>query len=281
MGTQVNLEVIIPVKDRFEVIQCVQSLKVVELISKIIICDGGSTDVNCIKSLQSLKNQDKVEVLCFPEIGFNKSRLINKGIFHSQAEFLLISDADIIWNQAALHTMLNFVTAGSNRVCYIKSVEETHPTNTIALKRDAYTYKIRVEQNNAFIDIVLYNHKNNSRPGCGLICVKRNTLLTLGGYKEIFTGWGWEDQDLLMRALLLEMQIFATGKVIHLSHSDEVRNKHNGNLAPSQSRNFNIISCSQSLSNGVLTGDLPIKIEKATKYQQIFVQLPFTFIDNE
>ncbi|MBF2067702.1 MAG: glycosyltransferase [Calothrix sp. C42_A2020_038] len=281
MGTQFQFEVIIPVKDRSEIIQCVQSLQLVELITKILICDGGSTEINCMKSLQKLENQDQVEILQFPSVGFNKSKLINQGIYHSQAEFLLISDADIIWNQATLDGMLKLVSANNNTLCYVKTVEETHP-NTVALKRDAYTYKIRDCQDTAFIDIIQApKYQSHSRPGCGLICAKRTTLLALGGYKEIFTGWGWEDQDLLMRAFLLEMRLSAIGKVVHISHSDEVRNKHNGNLAPSQSRNFNIISCLESLSQGMLTGDLPIKIKKTTRYQQIFIQLPSTLISNE
>lgn len=80
-----------------------------------------------------------------------------------------------------------------------------------------------------------------------LICTTRSTLVSIGGYKQIFTGWGWEDQDLLIRAKLLGIKIASDGKVIHLSHDDTKRNRY-CNIQPSQTRDRNIIACLSSLS---------------------------------
>jgi glycosyltransferase involved in cell wall biosynthesis len=277
MGGKV-IEVIIPVKDRSEIMQCVRSLLQEVLITKIIVCDGGSTENECIKSLQALEKLDKVEVLRFPAWGFNKSRLINQGIIHSESDFLLISDADIIWNQAAVLSLLQKVSSNANIICCIQDVEESQP-DTLALVRDRYSYEVRIEKDTAFVNIQLSSHsQKHNRPGCGLICAKKSTLLTLGGYKENFIGWGWEDQDLLIRALLFKIQIYTSGKVIHLSHSDEVRNKHNGNLTPIQTRNLNIITCLESLAVGVLQGDLPIEIHSQPKFKQIYIHSPNLYV---
>lgn len=270
-----KLEVIIPVKDRVEVMPCVQSLIQSVGIAKVIVCDGGSSDSRCLKTLHELERYNKVQVLRFPAPGFNKSRLINQGIAQSTTNFLLISDADIIWNEAALDAVLNKVTSDSPTICCVRDVKESKACS-VALKRDRYTYKVRVNDDVAFVDVVpVSNRKSTSlRPGCGLICARRTTLIALGGYKEIFTGWGWEDQDLLIRASLFGIQVTTDGQVMHLSHDDTARNRHCDNIEPVQTRNRNIIASLKSLAEGVLLGALCMKVAIKPRAKLIHVRLP-------
>lgn len=267
------LEVIIPVKDRAEVRQCVHSLTQCPGIGSVIICDGGSTEAQCVESLYELEQMDNVQVLHFPTSGFNKSRLINQGIAQATSDFLLISDADILWNEATLDALLNQICSDVETICYVQDVEES-VAHSVALKRDRYTYNLDLDNDVAWVSVVPSSNQSRYRPGCGLICVRRMTLLSLGGYKEIFAGWGWEDQDLLLRASLFGIQICATGKILHLSHEDIARNKHHANVEPIQTRNRNIITSLQSLAEGVLLGDLPMKTEMKPKPYVIQVQLP-------
>lgn len=145
----------------------------------------------------------------------------------------------------------------------------------MALLRDRYTYNISIDSDRAMVEIIPWSQvKRDFRLGCGLVCANRNTLISLGGYKEIFTGWGWEDQDLLMRAKLLGIEVKVAGKVMHLSHSDAIRNRYCNNLEPSQTRNNNIITCLKSLSQGILWGDLQVKIPHHPKPYILEVHLP-------
>ncbi len=273
-GKDASLEVIIPVKDRVEVIQCVRSLTSINQVKRIIICDGGSTDSQCIEALHQLQQQPKVEVVHFPEPGFNKSRLLNQGIVQATSELLLISDADIVWNEAALDAVTSRVLSDTHMICCIQDVEESQP-DSVALKRDRYTYQCAVELDVAVVEVVLWSEdRGHCRPGCGLICASKTTLIALGGYKEIFRGWGWEDQDLLIRANLVGFQVGADGKVMHLSHSDKVRNQYCGNTEPMQTRNRNIIVCLQSLASGVLAGDLLAETIPQPILKKIQVRLP-------
>ncbi len=273
-GEKALLEVIIPVKDRVEVIECVRSLTAINQVKRVIICDGGSTDSQCVEALYQLQQQPHVEVLYFPEPGFNKSRLLNQGIRQATSELLLISDADILWNEAALKAVTSRVWSDSHMICCIQDVEESQP-GSVALKRDRYTYHCTIESDVAVVEVVpWFEDRGDRRPGCGLICAKKTTLIALGGYKEIFRGWGWEDLDLLIRATLVGFQVGADGKVMHLSHSDKVRNQHYGNTEPMQTRNRNIIVCLQSLAEGVLTGDLPYETILQPKRKKIQVRLP-------
>lgn len=238
-------------------------------VTKIIVCDGG-TDVECLKSLQAIK-QDIV-VINIPMPGFNKSRLINREIEQASCEFILISDADIIWNQAAIDGLLHKVKSEENIICCIQDVEESNP-ESVALKRDRYTYNIK--QPNLRIEIVPdLNKASDRRPGCGRICARRNTLIALGGYKECFQGWGWEDQDLLIRAKLCGINICASGKVIHISDNDTTRNRYYNNIAPDLTINKNILLSMNSLAQGILWGDLQIETFVKPTYKKIQVHLP-------
>jgi len=270
-----KLEVIIPVKDRAQVMPCVQSLtQSIDKVARVIVCDGGSTEAQCVESLHELERQDNVQVMHLPASGFNKARLINQGIAQATSDVLLISDADIIWNEASLNALLNHVLSDTQTICYVQDVEES-VAHSVALKRDRYTYNLHLNNDVALVSVVPGSDQSgNYRPGCGLICARRLTLLALGGYKEIFTGWGWEDQDLLIRASLFGIQISATGKVLHLSHEDTARNRHYGNVEPIQTRNSNIITSMQSLAEGALLGDLQMEAVIEPKPYVIHVQLP-------
>ncbi|KJH73376.1 glycosyltransferase family 2 protein [Aliterella atlantica] len=266
-----QLEAIIPVKDRGELQQCVESLLAAIAITKITICDGGSSDLECLNYLHEIAKNDRICVLRLQQEGFNKSKLLNYAIACSSNELLLISDADIIWNQAALNVVTSTVNVST--ICCVAEVEESQPS-TVALTRDRYTYNISIDSDRALVEIIPWSQVEQFRPGCGLICASRNTLISLGGYKEIFTGWGWEDQDLLMRAKLLGIKVEVAGKVIHLSHSDAIRNRYCNNLEPSQTRNDNIITCLKSLSQGILSGDLQVKVPQLLKPYILDVRLP-------
>lgn len=271
------LHVIIPVKNRPEIGDCVRSLLVASGVTKILICDGGTTNSKCLTALQDLAKIKQVDWFKYPQNDFNKSQLINQGILRATSEYLLISDADIIWNKQTILQLLSSVLSPENLklslkkpltsplsapnfpenpiICFVQTVEESRP-QTVALKRDRYTYNIQIREQIATVNIVQAVAGDRDRPGCGLICTRKQTLLSLGGYKETFTGWGWEDQDLLIRATLLGLKTCTVGKVIHLSHTDATRNQHHQQRLPTQTRDRNIISCLQSLKKGELFGNL-------------------------
>ncbi|MEG3843914.1 glycosyltransferase [Microcoleus sp. herbarium14] len=270
------LQVIIPVKNRSEIGDCVRSILVASPATKILICDGGSTDSKCLTALEDLAKIEQVDWFKYPQHDFNKSQLINQGILRATSEYLLISDADIIWNKQAISQLSSSVLSPNNFklslekpltspsapkflenpiICFVQTVEESRP-QAVALKRDRYTYSIQIREQIATVNIVPEVAGDRDRPGCGLICTRRQTLLSLGGYKETFTGWGWEDQDLLIRATLLGIKICKVGKVIHLSHTDATRNQHHQQRWPTQTRDRNIISCLQFLKKGELFGNL-------------------------
>lgn len=254
-----TLDVIIPVKDR-QLKPCVDSLLALgHAIDHLWICDGGSTQPQVIQTLDRLRPHPKITVLDCALEGFNKATLINHGLYNTQADSVLISDADIVWNLAAIQALTHPIRP-TQGICCIEQVVESD-TLALAPQRPRYGYTITHTTNGYQIAIQALSSQPSSgqsqRPGCGLICADRSTYLQLGGYKDCFTGWGWEDQDLLIRAALLEIPIQFAGRVIHLSHGDCDRNRFHHQLPPAVTRDRNILTCLQALERGELWGNLP------------------------
>lgn len=259
------LDVIIPVRDRTTILDCVETLRTQAsrskslVLNRVLLCDGGSKDADCLAQLVQLKQRGDGEVLCCGAGNdggaFNKGWLLNQGIAAATAPLILISDVDILWNLESLEVMASAATSHPNQMTYIQSVIESEPRNQ-ALQRPRYAYQIEVQGNGVRVEVYAAAQTEGMRPGCGLVCARRSLFYNIGGYGHGFQGWGWEDQDLLMRVQLLGYTLGQLGQVKHLSHGDELRNRLGG-LAPQRSRDNNICRCLANLAQGKLLGDLP------------------------
>lgn len=272
-ATVPTLDIIIPVKDRL-VAACIASLQDSrDRIHQILICDGGSTQLAAPSPF--------VRVESYPMARFNKAVLLNQGILRSQADLLLISDADIIWNTDTLAILIQTLHEHPNGLCHIAHVAETNAQSQ-ALRRQRYGYTLQRQGQEWWITVQLTDATSTLRPGCGLVCAYRQTFLKLGGYKECFQGWGWEDQDLLMRAGLMEIPILSVGKVLHQSHGDTIRNQFYDGWDPVESRDRNILTCLRSLEQGHLLGDLRTQLDVLpSAHLNVHVQFPDKLINRQ
>ncbi len=257
----ITLDVVIAVKDRATVFRCVSRLlaqmNLVENISfgKILLCDGGSRTKACQEQLAQVSKLPGVEVLhrCHP--GFNKSWLLNQGLAAATARLVLISDIDILWNAATLKNLAMAAVSEPNCLCSVRSVRESNLAAK-AIRRQRYTYRIMQTPKTARVEVYLAPLSAADRPGCGLLCAEKTVFQQIGGYRDCFQGWGWEDQDLLIRAQLLGYTVAALGSAVHLTHGDISRNAL-GQCSPEWSRDHNILRCLNGLAEGHLLGDLP------------------------
>lgn len=269
-----TLEILIPHKDRPSLLACVQSLlAAIESSSiltglKIIVGDGGSQQPEALAGLETVQHFAPVTVRPLPHSGFNKSWLLNQLLQGAQADWVLISDADIIWNSAALDQLHQaLLSTGGNGIASVQSVLESDPAQSVP-KHTRYGYDLVRNEERVTIQIRQEIPQGNAlRPGVGLVYAQRQTFLQLGGYKESFSGWGWEDQDLLIRAALLGLPRSSAGEVIHLSHGDGWRNRYCPEVSPQVSRDRNLRHCLQQLEQGQLYGDLPIQLHRVPAYQ--------------
>jgi glycosyltransferase involved in cell wall biosynthesis len=253
-----KIDVIIPIKNRTTLLDCVAELIAaidrasdIEL-GTIWICDGGSSDPICQQQLQRVAQLPCVTVLDRPHPDFNKGWLLNQGIAAATAPILLISDVDILWNDLAIMALVNAAAQNPQQLYCIQSVQESTPNNP-AIHRPRYTY--RIDRSNSTVEVYPAPPQGSQRPGYGLLCGSRSLFQSIGGYRHDFRGWGWEDQDLLIRVQLLGYGVSELGEVIHQSHDDADRNSFEV-CTPQQSRDRNIRICLAGLAEGRLMGDL-------------------------
>jgi glycosyltransferase involved in cell wall biosynthesis len=258
MEFDMKIDVIIPIKNRLTLSDCVAELiaaidRALEIeLGTIWICDGGSRDRDCQQQLQQVAQLPRVTLLDRPHPDFNKSWLLNQGIAAATAPILLISDVDILWNDLAIMALANAAAQNPQQFYCIQSVQESTPNN-LAIDRPRYTYCI--DRSNATVEVYPAPPPGAQRPGYGLLCGSRSLFQSIGGYRHDFRGWGWEDQDLLIRAQLLGYGVSELGEVIHQSHDDADRNSFAA-CTPQTSRDRNIRICLAGLAEGRLMGDL-------------------------
>ena len=253
------LDVIIPVKDRSTVLRCVTYLREQIAIAqgitlgRILVCDGGSKETSCQQQLANITQWAEVEVLGCAHTGFNKGWLINQGLMAASAPWVLISDVDILWPSATLEELAT--AARPEYIHYVQDVRESQPGNT-AIKRSRYSYRLNSSEREPSVEIFADFSESDFRPGCGLVFGAIALFRKIGGYRHCFRGWGWEDQDLLIRAQLLGYCVDQVGTVTHLSHGDSDRNSFHEDCLPQMSRDRNIEICLEEISKGRLIGDL-------------------------
>ncbi|MGY6530822.1 MAG: galactosyltransferase-related protein [Cyanobacterium sp.] len=245
-----NLEILIPLKQRTSINKTILSLLNIPKINLITILSGDSVSIIDPK----IFHHPKLRIINLNQYPFSKTFYLNHGIKNSIGDILLISDADIIWNQDTITTMYESINASGDLplITYIQEVKETD-NHTNALQRPRLKPIVTKTDHKIHIDIIS-ELSPSKRSGCGLICATKKNLLSLGGYNQDLQGWGWEDQDLLIRAKILGYEIKSMGSVLHQSHGDDIRNPCQ--QSPILTRNRNIAISNQMILMGKLYGSL-------------------------
>ncbi|MEM6451451.1 MAG: galactosyltransferase-related protein [Cyanobacteria bacterium P01_D01_bin.105] len=278
----VPVDIILPVQNR-DTLLMVASTILSEMaavehtaLGQLLVCDGGSTDPTCLRQIETVSQWEKVRVLhckhaeCSAE--FNKSWLMNQGLAAATAEVVLISDVDILWEAAVLEAIALSAAKHPQRVYSVLKVKESDPA-AVAVRRQRYTYRIEESATHTLVEICPAVIGEKTRPGCGMVCAQRQVFEHVGGYKTCFMGWGWEDQDFLIRAQLLGYEVSALGTVVHLSHGDAQR--HSAAESIEKSRDRNIMRCLRALKEGDLRGDLTAaRLQERPSDRTISVRYP-------
>jgi len=231
---------------------------------EIIVADDGSQEETA-KLILGLKNRTPIPLLHIwqPDEGFRAAAIRNKAILAAEGEYIIFLDGDciprlnFIERHLALAEPKTFVVG--NRVLLDKAftlsaLSEAQPLHAWPLWR--------------WCLVRLYGHCNRLVPffslplgqwrkkiskhwkgakGCNLAVWKAD-LLQINGWEEKFTGWGYEDSDLVIRLLYAgitrkEGRFYIP--VIHLWHPENDRNREQENLTLLQARQNDIQLCAE------------------------------------
>jgi N-terminal domain of galactosyltransferase len=147
---------------------------------------------------------------------FNKSFGINIGVAASRMQNLFLLDADVIVEGRTL-------AAGQRALDYghfatVRRVQERDQVDQIC-QRESH---IQLRFENKTIDVrAAKTFSDGGRTAPGLIFLRRNWFINVGGMNSSLKGWGWEDIDLIFRLQAkLGLRRKELGSAIHLSHHE-------------------------------------------------------------
>jgi hypothetical protein len=211
---------------------------------------------------------------------FNKALALNVGLLHSRSDTIFTLDADVallgdaLAEAKALTEDHSFVT--------IEWVYESEPANPVDPKQQgivddfaaALVSSATLELH--FRDGATVQHQlsrrdffGNKRAGPGLLLAAKRDLLAIHGFNSIIQGWGWEDDDVLVRLqYVLKLRRVQKGEALHLTHGDDRRMLYESRR---QSDRANFIKCCRNYNNGVFLGtydsDVAWAADKVTETQ--------------
>lgn len=221
---------------------------------EIIVADDGSKE-ETLQVIQEFQKNYKHSVIPLvhvwqPDQGFRVAAIRNKALQKAKGEYIIFLDGDcipmpdFIARHRALAEKGYFVFG--NRVLLSASFTE------ILLKQDIFLSKWNILN---WVKAYIKGHSNRILPlirfplrmldfwrywrpkkwqgakGCNL-GVWKNDLLRINGWEETFSGWGFEDSDLVIRLIRAGIKRkdgrFAT-PVVHLWHPENDQSKRQTN----------------------------------------------------
>jgi hypothetical protein len=153
---------------------------------------------------------------------FNRSRAVNRGVAATDAEVVIVADADIAVRHGQALEMVDVLGWASWVVGYRTM---THLTRQATIRFMSYGPETPMTQSpDGGVRWM------STESVCGLVALRRDDYLAIGGNDERFCGWGWEDTSFAYKAdTLLGPHRRTPGECIHLFHTLRPDRKQDAN----------------------------------------------------
>ena len=147
---------------------------------------------------------------------FNKSLAINEGVIKSKTPYIAIFDMDCLTKKENINMAINLLDRG---------FEIVYPFNR------RVTDIVDKEKFKNGYDFHSVNSPVQNRPWAdgGIVFWNKDSFINIGMKNEYFTGWGGEDNEILIRATLYQLrQIRIDDVLYHLYHHRlQIRSENN------------------------------------------------------
>jgi len=235
-------------------------LQQTQIPDEILIADDGSKaeTKECIVSF-SKKINIPVNYFWQEDKGFRKSKILNKAIAGSTADYIIQVDGDCILHR---HFVKDHIAhAQSNTYLYGSrvNIKEGFVTEVLSQKIINFNYFSKQIKNKTrtlhipFLSTLYKSHEDISKKfrGCN-VSYWRKDFIAINGYNEDFEGWGKEDSDLAIRLGnlgVLAKRLRYAGIVFHIWH--RIKSKENvvkNTSLEEDSMNHKMVKCEHGVS---------------------------------
>lgn len=188
---------------------------------------------------------------------FNKALAINIGAAIARAPFIFILDADIVMRSNLLDE-LHAAIDDSSFVTVARIVESDEAQRNVEFLSSTSAHRRFVLRDGRQIEVITsrISYPGQVRKGTGLLFARTNDFRAIGGMNSDIVGWGWEDNDVIVRLqMVLNLEPREAGTAVHLTHSDTKRFLPSG-MSAAESDESNFAKCLARYEAGLLQGTL-------------------------
>lgn len=235
------------------------ALSQTQLPDEIIIADDGSNDKTKLLIEQfNQKSHIPIHHIWQEDIGFRKSKILNKAIAQTNSEYIIQVDGDCIMHKNFIKDHLNEAQKGVYLYGSRVNISPDFVTDVFLKKKIIFNLFSKEIKNRTrslnipFLSKFYKKHQGISRKfrGCN-VSYWREDFIAINGYNEDFEGWGREDSDLVIRMGnngVLSKRLRYAGIVYHIHH--KINSKHNLELNNAIEQET-IVQKTVRISNGV------------------------------
>lgn len=216
------------------------------LPDEVLIADDGSSE-QTKKLIEDFQNSNNIAIKHFwqEDLGFRKSKILNKAVAGSTADYIIQIDGDCIMHPRFIEDHSSFAREGvylyGSRVNILPNFVSNIFENK-KIKFNFFSKEIKNKTRNLhipFLSHLYQSQKGISKKfrGCN-VSYWREDFIAVNGYNEDFEGWGREDSDLVIRIGnkgIKSKRLRYAGIVYHIYH--KINSKHNFELNNSIQKN--------------------------------------------
>lgn len=210
--------------------------KQTQLPDEILIADDGSTsETKELINVFSEKINIPVKHFWQKDKGFRKSKILNKAVAGTNADYIIQVDGDCILDKNFVKDHIKNAQANTYLYGSRVNILPDFVASVFEHKIISFTVFSKEIKNKTrtlhipFLSKLYQPHQGISRKfrGCNVSYWKKD-FIEVNGYNEDFEGWGREDSDLVIRMGnkgVLAKRLRYAGIVFHIHH--KINSKHN------------------------------------------------------
>jgi glycosyltransferase involved in cell wall biosynthesis len=197
--------------------------------AEIIVVNCGG-DGHLLKTVIDRAAPGRITIAHVRRRCFNKGLALNIGVWLARGRVVSCLDSDVIVRPMSFAKAAT--VAANGRVVTVREIRESDQAPAARrswLTRVSHVMRLEVEGGRRCdVETSCVNLHRGTRSAPGLITLRREDFVAVGGMNSSLTGWGWEDMDLLVRLRLgLGKQAHKIGTAVHLTHGWRVRSAYN------------------------------------------------------
>lgn len=222
------LSIVVTWRDRDELAQALPSMRAAaeSVDGEVVIVNFGGDPASLARQIGEPHDRCRV-VSGPPQQYFHKAVANNVGARFARHANLFFCDCDIILPDGLTEALVSRLTDSPGRFATLAGVRETNVNSRGGRHVVSFGYQLDIKTADGRRLRIVDNEEDaldGTRQAPGLLLVRKQDFLAIGGYNGQLHGWGWEDQDMIARLTLgAGLSRLNEGHALHISHDDAGR----------------------------------------------------------